>query len=293
MEPQSGLSSYELKDMKVFDLKEILNRLGLKKSGNKEELQMRITNHLNTPQGRLEAQNKLDKQFVERFYNSNLPPESLADIKCICENVSGPVITCTKCGKHQHKLCTGANVFMSPYECFTCQIMQMDPLDKPIKFLVEPFILERNQSHLSETQKSFLFTEQNRSDILEAAGRYQVQVRCLRPNGTGYMHFWPKLGALKVNTTNAIEFRQPENPNSKKRKDAPINITTLLNIGSNTIKLLKHNDSDTYVTCVVLIDMRPEIEVVNEMQNEKTLELESAKSFGNIYCSCAEVECWP
>lgn len=292
MELQSSLSSYELKDMKVADLKEILNILGLRKSGNKEDLQMRITNHLNTPQGRQEAQNKLDKQFMDRFYCSNLSPESQADIKCICENVSGPVITCTKCEKHQHKLCASANVFMSPYECFICQMMQMDPFDKPVKFLVEPFILERNQSNTSETQKSFIFTEQDQNDILEAGGRYQVQVRCLRPNGTGYIHFWPKIGTLKVNTFNAIEFRQPENPNSKKRKDVPINITTLLNIGSNTIKLLKINDSDNYVAALVLIDMRPDLEVVNEMQQEKTLELENGKMFGNLYCSHEKDEFW-
>lgn len=279
MEPQSGLSTYELKDMKLSDLKEILHKLGLKKSGNKEELQMRITNHLNTPQGRLEAQNKLDKHFVERFYYCSLPPESQADIKCICENGSGPVITCTKCGKHQHKACVGANVFMSPYECSWCQILQMDPLDKPIRFLIEPFMLERNQSHHSETQRSFLFTEQHRNEVLEAEGRYQVQVRCLKPNETGFIHFWPKIGSLKINKTVAIEFRQPENPNSKKRKDAPLNITTLLSLGLNTITLIKHNDSDSFIVAVVLIDMRPEVEVVKELRQEKKLNLESAKMF--------------
>lgn len=53
----------------------------------------------------------------------------------------------------------------------------------------------------------------------------------MRLDDKGYTPNWPRIGSVIVNGSSCLEMRIPENPNAKKRKDEPMNITTLLNIG--------------------------------------------------------------
>lgn len=66
----------------------------------------------------------------------------------------------------------------------------------------------------------------------------RVQVRCLRLDGVGFEHMFPKFGYLHINESrNAHDFKIPDPPNhEKKRKDDMIDITGL--VTSNKMNLL-------------------------------------------------------
>ena len=55
----------------------------------------------------------------------------------------------------------------------------------------------------------------------------RVQVRCIRLDGVGFEHCWPKFGSMSVNGgASRQDFRIPDPPNDqKKRKDEILDIT--------------------------------------------------------------------
>ena len=85
---------------------------------------------------------------------------------------------------------------------------------------------------------TLVFTSQRLDEIMLSVGKVQVQLRCFRLDGTGYINRWPDRGSVIFNDTNIMEFKHPEEcPN---RSDNPLNITTLILPGKNTISVLKY-----------------------------------------------------
>ncbi|CAG9318438.1 unnamed protein product [Blepharisma stoltei] len=262
------------------ELREIARKLELKSNGKREELARLIVSFLLTPEGRNEAYRKLDLNFANSFYDqiktSNRLPEKF---RCICEGGSGATIECTRCKFHQHTSCMGRNTLISPYECPTCQLYQMQPLDEVVEFYILPNSVPRDFIHGTQCERNFTFLQSQLDKIHSAKGALQIQARCLRIDGIGYTHQWPKVGCLIVNGRTAMEFRGPEHSNAKARKDEPLNLTTLFVPGKNSVNLLRVADTESFFWALVLIKKRSDDHFIKEVCSKPGLSVEQGKAF--------------
>jgi len=85
----------------------------------------------------------------------------------------------------------------------------------------------------------------------------QIQMRCMKLNGEGREHSWPKHGWLRFNGKQLMPLTQPpENTSARKRKDEPFNVTTLCTAGRNSVEIIQYNDDDVYVGFVLLVNKK-------------------------------------
>jgi hypothetical protein len=87
--------------------------------------------------------------------------------------------------------------------------------------------------------KENIFQELNQRLLKDSL--LKIQVRCIRLDGLGFEHCWPKFGSLQVNGgLSSQEFRIPDPPNDqKKRKDEILDITALIKRGKNRIEIVQ------------------------------------------------------
>lgn len=253
-----------LKNMRLNDLRDILKKLNLFSTGNKDVLIQRI----------LES-----SKVSELNFNHADIITSDCSYGCICISGTGPTVVCSRCNNLQHRNCIGTNLDIQPYECTQCQMDQMEPLDKPIKFLVGPRVL--NRGSFTQTISEFVvdYNDELLRRVVESYGKLQIHVRCLKLDNVGYTQSWPKTGCLRVNARNANEFRQNPNPNAKKRKDSPCNITHLLQKGPNSINLVKSNDDLDYVVAVVLVQLLEEDALISEIETRNIQSIDASKDY--------------
>jgi hypothetical protein len=258
-----------LKNLRLSDLREILKKLDLSSTGNKEQLIQRILSYPRVAQIQYNSNNLI----------SNFANEIPVDNQCICTKGSGSTVSCSRCNKLLHAACIGTNASIQPYECTTCQMEQMEPLDRPIKFLSMPRLLNKGSFIQTTTEILLDYNSSLKAQVLESRGKLQIQVRSLKLDNTGYTQTWPKTGCLKVNSKIASEFRQNPNPNAKKRKDSPCNITHLLDTGLNSISLVKSNDEQDYAVAVILVEMLVEDALISEIETRNIQPLEESKAY--------------
>ena len=78
------------------------------------------------------------------------------------------------------------------------------------------------------------FSEINKVTNFGSSRTLRVQVRCLRLDGIGFEHCFPKYGATMLNSSDQKTYTTPDPPNDqKKRKDEMIDITSLVRRGKN------------------------------------------------------------
>ena len=78
------------------------------------------------------------------------------------------------------------------------------------------------------------FSEINKVTNFGSSRTLRVQVRCLRLDGVGFEHCFPKYGATMLNNSDQKTYTTPDPPNDqKKRKDEMIDITSLVRRGKN------------------------------------------------------------
>lgn len=258
-----------LKNLRICDLRDILKKLDLSTTGNKEQLIQRILNYSPITQ----------IQHNSNSLVSNSADEISVKNECICTKGSGSTVPCSRCNKLLHASCIGTNANIQPYECTTCQMEQMEPLDRPVKFLSMPRLLNRGSFIQTTTEILLDYDSSLMAQVLESKGKLQIQVRCLKLDNTGYIQTWPKTGCLKVNSKIASEFRQNPNPNAKKRKDSPCNITSMLDTGLNNISLVKSNDDQDYAVAVILVEMLDEDALISEIETRNIQPLEESKAY--------------
>lgn len=136
------------------------------------------------------------------------------------------------------------------FVCHMCQFKLMDPLSQPVATILRPFLIPKcntkeamSYSKMINRGKEFVFKENFYQDINRASNFGQtktlkVQVRCLRLDGVGFEHMFPKFGRSSFNNGNDKEYRIPDPPNDqKKRHDEMIDLTTQIMRGRNKFDL--------------------------------------------------------
>jgi len=76
-------------------------------------------------------------------------------------------------------------------------ILDIDPINKPIALLCQPYITQDN-NNLPIVQQ-FNVDQQLLNNIKLCNGEIQVQIRCCRLDGIPLEHNWPKYGHIKFN----------------------------------------------------------------------------------------------
>ena len=166
------------------------------------------------------------------------------------------------------------NIEISPYECVNCQLAKINPFYQVINALLLPYKIVPYPLALQNPNRAcvqFQVPEDVRNKIYAEGGALQVQVRCCKIDGVGYEHSWPKVGALQFNDQLIQEYKQPENPNAKKRKDEPMNITTLVRTGNNSIEVIQHGDQSTYSAMVFLVKYKDTKSIINNTRTQHYL----------------------
>ena len=273
MEGKFNQGVLKLQQLKVNDLRNVCKKLKLKCSGKRTELESRLITFLLTPEGQKEARETLDPSFITNFYS-----HSTQLTNCICAGKgAGQTISCTRCKGLSHVNCISHCAKMNHYECPECQFLQMEPLDQVVECIVKPFLVVSKGISNSNTQH-FEFPQDKLEQLFKAKGELQVQVRCLKLDGSGFTQQWPKLGCLVLNEALAQEFRPPQNHNAKKRKDEPLNVTMILK-NQNSISIVKMNDPDTYVAGVFIVSIKKEEEVIRAIKLKPKVSIQEAKLF--------------
>ncbi|CAI2359120.1 unnamed protein product [Moneuplotes crassus] len=198
------------------------------------------------PKEKLEKIKKLELQEESKIYDPYLDTGSLAvqksvfkehkvlmqeskDIKvhCWCKDtkIGGRgMILCIKCGKYQHIDCIDTMAQVKPYICFHCQFIIMDLLSVPADIICYPVrlgVVDRKTIKLEHNPKisELLMTEK---------GKYRVEIRGLRLSEIPFKNSWPNYGKLDIDDkvwTHLLSL--PEREQSRKRKDEPLDLTSL------------------------------------------------------------------
>eukprot|EP00347_Sterkiella_histriomuscorum_P009886 403339497 len=212
-------------------------------------------------------------QYQEIMTQSNYPcildesnQQNKSQVQCICDNpnslyYSGSnqqqqqiLKTCSNCGKDQHLNCLDDNKNMRTaqqggqqlYVCHMCQFMQIDPFAIPIFTLLRPFKISKfttQQIRAKDNKfaREFVFSERHAQEIFKyknlSDSPLRVQIRCIRLDGVGYEHCFPKFGQLSFNNDNPKNFMIQDPPNdTKKRKDDILDITSMIKRPKNKIE---------------------------------------------------------
>lgn len=98
------------------------------------------------------------------------------------------------------------NATLKPYLCPKCHIYDMDPLNQPIRMLCNAYKVPAGSSNAA---KFFDVDSNTLTNVKSASGTLQVQMRCLKLNGEGREHSWPKHGWLRFNGKQLMPLTQP------------------------------------------------------------------------------------
>lgn len=240
-----------LKDS-LYNLRNICQTIGISKVGNKTVIVDRILKQLSTEEGRQAAQKD---PFLARTLASPPSCVSLKNLQCYCSKFSSSIVSCSRCSKTQHRECVGANLKMKPYTCAGCQLATQNPLEDVRQELIKPFLVG--------TSTQTLPMRFSCSAVIDKT-RFEIQVRCVRLDETGFVAHWPKWGFVSLNGRNVYEIKSASNPNAKKRKDAPLDIGHLINKGENSLAVTKHNDNDSFVAGLYLVEKKSERTLIQQ-----------------------------
>lgn len=170
------------------------------------------------------------------------------------------LLQCFRCKRFCHADCQEENKRMRQskigikleFNCHQCQFMALDPLAIPVATILRPFKIakfrqeqaQQKNMHLKKSTKEFIIKEsffQQINTRRPNKSSMRIQVRCIRLDGIGFEHCFPKFGFMQVNDTrNQQEFKIPDPPNhEKKRKDEIFDITTMSTQGRNLINIFQ------------------------------------------------------
>jgi hypothetical protein len=262
-----------LKNLSLSDLRSLARDQGLSQNGNKTSIIKSLQSHIEQHSPALHESSCKAAHDLLRFLSSPDPSQAhndLSSLSCVCTNESGPLICCTKCGKTQHLKCVSRNRDLTPYLCPLCLLQQLGPFDAPCEQLLKPWLVRPSQPqgvNCFEVAEQVLTVPPALREKIEAArGRLQLQLRCVKLDGECMAQSWPARGALVVNGKVAMRFDTSANPNAKKRKDLPLNVTELLPAGKHTVGIINQgNTVFSHVAAVFVVEGRSIEELVQEV----------------------------
>ena len=272
----------------LSELKGLCKKLELKRIGKSKDLISKdLVAFLNTEKGRKKAEGIIPKDILDTYDNLILQQVSTAPtgslLKCICTSEKGASIPCSKCNCYQHLNCIGKNNKLLTYVCTQCILEKINPLDYPIELLIPPFrskeVTAANILNNTVPEKYFEYKIDRKDMIEQGRGLYQIQVRSIRLDGVSFCMSWPSKGLLIVNEKIAMRFETSNNPNAKKRRDEPLNITTILHPGKNTICIHQYNDPNIYCVALYLIYRKSEERLIEEIKCCNIVTTEKSKEF--------------
>lgn len=272
------------------ELKSYCKRLGISQKGNKDKIVQTIIANLHIPENRQKADSLLPKEVLEAFDRhltnqgrSSIQNNDIRNIRCICINDQGPCQQCSKCKQLQHIRCIGDHGKLRPYLCPLCLLEKINPLDFCTEVLISAWVVRQNFSSnctgVDTAEKSFEYKIQTKNLVENGQGKYQIQIRCMKLDGQSLMMTWPLRGYLVVNGKIAMKLETSSNPNSKKRKDEPLNITTIMSLGRNTISLIKCADPSSYAVSIYLVYIKSEEQLIEEIVKTNKISIDKSKEF--------------
>ncbi|OMJ95635.1 hypothetical protein SteCoe_879 [Stentor coeruleus] len=272
------------------ELKLYCKKLGLSQRGNKDRMVQTLITNLNTPENLHKADNLLPKEVIEAF-NRQLASQAFLPIsnseiriiRCICLNDQGICQQCSKCKQLQHIRCIGDHGKIRPYLCPLCILEKINPLDSCVEVLISAWTVKQNFSingpGVDIAEKSFEYKIATKNLVETGQGKYQIQIRCMKLDGQSLMMTWPLKGFLIINGKISMRLETSSNPNSKKRKDEPLNITTILTLGRNTVSLIKCADPSSYAVSIYLVYMKSEEQLIEEIVKTSRISIDKSKDF--------------
>lgn len=267
-----------LKKKTIFELKALCKTFDVKPDVSKDKIIQKL---LPT----------IFKEEKSQLLSQHFPPELILSIKNMpaqipscCKNPQSifPDLQCSRCHEFQHKRCVLDNSKLTPYLCPSCILDKISPLEPVSETLVKAFRFTQNKfsgPNYEIDELSFVVSNEKKVEILTGDGLIQVQARCIRMDGDSIHQIWPIKGYLLVNDKVAMRFETSPNPNARKRKDEPLNLTTLINCGNNTIALVVISDSNAYFLNVVLVRKKTEYQLIKEIKENNFISVEKSKEF--------------
>lgn len=277
------MAEARLSAFKALKLRSICKELELKAQGSKVELLKRLRSYLESEEGRLRAYLRLSKPTLSLLFNDADPgytlgllyhpisaPTSMidpptalqemsarykAEIRCICIQGALPGLPCSLCKRIQHVRCMGENAKMQPYVCPLCQFLKMDMTWVPeLPPIVNPFAASRaNPVVTRKFMDRLVRIPAKMMDLMrENAGKYRVEVRCLRLDGRGYINTWPRRVKILLNDEEVLCL--PDTVYHRSHR-GPLDITEKLKLGDNTLYFLKYEDPEFYSIGVFLVKL--------------------------------------
>lgn len=195
--------------LNVLQMKAILRYLCLPVSGRKPVLKNRVLEYLKA-NGK-EALNQL---------------RELGLIGKIAPSNSSIDLTCQFCSCALAKPVQSHSSNELRLACMNCQLLRQIQTYEVEKILIMPFSITNRALSFSDLVISYSMMNK----VISARGALQIQLRCMKSEGVGYIASWPRSGWITLNNKIIMEFTK-----QGLRDDDPLNITTLLESGIHTL----------------------------------------------------------
>lgn len=234
----------------------LCHELDLQVSGIKDEVIVRVLAYLRSEEGRKRVHGSESSALLRHVGEVLGLPRPQGDktplqqngreIRCLCNGAvrQGATILCTRCAMWQHRMCVSTAANMRVYECLTCQLAQIEPLQIVIDTILEPSAAIAPGCG-SPRDFTYIPKAKDRVNIDKP-----VQMRCIKVTCNGFYQRWPKEGSLLVNNKILEEFISPPNMVesliARRRWDRPFPISNLIPGAQNQVAVVKRKDADSY-----------------------------------------------
>ena len=251
-----------LRRKNLSELKEIRTLFNINSGSTKEKIIQKLLPALLL---------KTNYKIIEQHF----PPSILHSLKDIlarlpscCKNILAlpAELECSNCKETQHRQCVNQNSKINPYICPSCILEKISPFEPVCETLVKAFKLMPNKisgRNYEIKELNFEISDKKINEIFNGDEAFQVQARCIKMDGTSIHQVWPEKGFLIVNQKVAMRFVTSMNPNSRKRKDQPLNLTTLMKSGMNTIAMVVFDYQNIYYMNLVVVRKKTETQLIN------------------------------
>jgi E3 SUMO-protein ligase PIAS1 len=120
-------------------------------------------------------------------------------------------------------------------------------------------------------------------DIDYDRSRYEVQVRCVKVDSTGFAVQWPKCCSVSINGRRVWEVKASARPKARKRRDTSLNVSCYVIKGENSFAVSKRLDDEAYVAGVYLVEKKSEGQLIQEVLDAPRFSRESSVATSKTY----------
>ena len=244
------------------ELSVLCNNLSIAEAGTKKETSRKLIPKL------LAANNQDLLSFPSRIIKAI---EDLKNIKYSCceQGYVTRSLTCIECKQMQHQNCVDERKMAELYFCPNCILNKSSPFEPVIEILVRPtkFNEIHSKSLLNEIKEvTFYFSRSTEQEIFDSDGKLQIQSRCIKMSNKKLEYKWPQNGFLLINNRIAFRLNKSSEIVQSKNISKPVNITTLITEGENSVSLVVLNTSKDYFMSIVVIKKMNKAELMADIK---------------------------